>query len=141
MAKYKQYASKLLLVADAIDSNYNTEIHNLASTVLPNAERETIKQVAKEILSGGVTWGKIAALFLFTYKVCIRVLDRFPLITKIINIVFDFLRVRVVDWIIQKGGWKSIQENMIRPLPDIFRISLGVLFLSVGVFLLFWYRK
>ncbi|XP_055897654.1 bcl-2 homologous antagonist/killer-like isoform X1 [Biomphalaria glabrata] len=141
MATYKQYASMVLLVADEIDSKYNTKIQDLASTVPPNAEREIIKQVAEEILSGGITWGKIAALFLFTYKVCIRVLDRFPLITNIINIVLDFMAVRVVHWIIQKGGWKSIQENMIRPLPDIFRISLGVVFLSVGVFLLFWYRK
>ncbi|KAI8771166.1 apoptosis regulator Bcl-2 [Biomphalaria glabrata] len=141
MATYKQYASMVLLVADEIDSKYNTKIQDLASTVPPNAEREIIKQVAEEILSGGITWGKIAALFVFTYKVCIRVLDRFPLITNIINIVLDFMAVRVVHWIIQKGGWKSIQENMIRPLPDIFRISLGVVFLSVGVFLLFWYRK
>uniref|UniRef100_A0A182YU44 Bcl-2 Bcl-2 homology region 1-3 domain-containing protein n=1 Tax=Biomphalaria glabrata TaxID=6526 RepID=A0A182YU44_BIOGL len=139
MRLYKEHARKLLVIADEIDSKSSVTMQDLVSKIPPDAEREILIQVAQKILSEDITWGKIAALFLFTYKVCIRVIDGFSLIKNVINIILDFMASRVVSWIIQKGGWKAIQENTIR--PTIYRISIGIIFLSVGVTLLFLYRK
>lgn len=47
----------------------------------------------------------ILCLFVF------QALDRIPLVRAIINLIVEFMRDRVVQWILDRGGWVSPPET------------------------------
>ncbi|XP_025086857.1 apoptosis regulator BAX-like [Pomacea canaliculata] len=105
----REIARALRFIGDELDKDH--KIQELVKKVPPEAERRVFLSVASKIFEDGVfNWGRVVALFYFAYKVCIKALDRIPLIRAIINLIMDFIRDRVAQWIIERGGWEAIRE-------------------------------
>ncbi|KAK7099047.1 apoptosis regulator BAX-like [Littorina saxatilis] len=105
----REIARALRCIGDELDRDQ--KLQELVKKVPPEAERKTFYSVASQIFSDGVfNWGRVVALFYFAYKVCVKALDRVPLIRAIINLIVDIIRDKLAQWIIDRGGWEAIRE-------------------------------
>ncbi|XP_059150712.1 apoptosis regulator BAX-like [Physella acuta] len=109
MEHVREIGRALRFIGDDLDKDQ--KLQDLVSRVPPEAERQTLLNVAANIFQDGIfNWGRVVALFYFAYKVCIKALDRIPLVRAIINLIVEFMRDHVVRWIIDRGGWEAIRE-------------------------------
>ncbi|XP_076450976.1 apoptosis regulator BAX-like [Babylonia areolata] len=105
----REIARALRCIGDELDRDQ--KLQDLIKKVPPEAERKTFYNVASQIFADGVfNWGRVVALFYFAYKVCVKALDRIPLIRAIVNLIIDFIRDKVAHWIVERGGWEAIRE-------------------------------
>ncbi|XP_037372868.1 apoptosis regulator BAX-like [Talpa occidentalis] len=66
-------------------------------------------EVARQIFSDGISWGKIVTLFCFASKLVLKALDSMrELITSIMDWTLDFIRKRLLPWIQEQGGWDGL---------------------------------
>ncbi|KAH3887438.1 apoptosis regulator BAX-like [Dreissena polymorpha] len=106
---FKEIGSALRFIADELDQD--KRIHNIIDKVPPNAPRETFFNVANDFfLDGVISWGRVATLFYFGYKMILKALDKVALIRAIINWVINFIVDKFAPWIISRGGWEAIRE-------------------------------
>ncbi|CAG5134679.1 unnamed protein product [Candidula unifasciata] len=109
MEHVREIARALKCIGDDLDRDQ--KLQELVTKVPPEAERQTLLNVASRIFEDGIfNWGRVVALFYFAYKVCVKALDRIPLIRAVINLIVEFMRDRVVQWILERGGWEAIRE-------------------------------
>ena len=72
-----------------------------------NAVHEVFNNVSSEILSDGVTWPRVVALFAFAGALvadCCKQ-GRNSFVLDIGNWIYEFSALYMVDWIRRKGGW------------------------------------
>ncbi|KAH9500574.1 hypothetical protein Btru_072303 [Bulinus truncatus] len=109
MEHVREIGRALRFIGDDLDKDQ--KLQELVNRVPPEAERQTLLNVASHIFRDGIfNWGRVVALFYFAYKVCLKALDRIPLVRAIINLIVEFMREHVVRWIIDRGGWEAIRE-------------------------------
>lgn len=109
MNHQREIARALRCIGDELDRDQ--KLQDLIKQVPPESERKTFLNVARQIFADGVfNWGRVTALFYFAYKVCIKALDRIPLVRAIINLIVDFIHDHVANWIIERGGWEAVRE-------------------------------
>lgn len=70
------------------------------------------------IFAEGINWGRVAALLCFAYRIVIEVskekASQFGQFVKlIVHHVVRFIREKIVDWIVQRGGWVSCHSYLI----------------------------
>ncbi|XP_012589156.1 PREDICTED: apoptosis regulator BAX-like [Condylura cristata] len=67
-------------------------------------------QVANQLISEGITWSRVAALFYFASKLVLQALHSgMPeQIASIMHWTLDFLRERLLEWIQEQGGWDGL---------------------------------
>ncbi|XP_050409996.1 apoptosis regulator BAX [Patella vulgata] len=130
----REVGRALRCIGDELDKD--ERMLNLIARVPPEAEHKTFLNVASEIFKDGVVnWGRIVALFYFAYKICLKALDRIPLIRAMINLVVDFIRDHVAGWIIGRGGWEAIVEYFGTPTKQV-AVILGAGVLVSGIVML-----
>lgn len=66
------------------------------------------------IFAEGINWGRIAALLCFAYRIVKKVMKEKisqigQFVKLIIHHVVRFIRERIVNWIVEKGGWVSVE--------------------------------
>ncbi|GFS16532.1 apoptosis regulator BAX [Elysia marginata] len=134
MEHIREIGRAIRFIGDDLDKDQ--KLQELVSKVPPEAESQVILNVAANIFEDGVfNWGRVVALFYFAYKVCVKALDRMPLVRAIINLIVDFMRQHVVRWIIERGGWEAIREYFGSSRTQIVAVvGLGLLAIS-GVFI------
>lgn len=104
----KQVANVLRDIGDSLNQHPTLnslidEIHVTKDTAF-----ETFLSVAMQIFQDGkVNWGRVVTLFYFGYKLAIQVLTQVPLIKMIIEWVVKFIKEKLVQWIVEQGGWVS----------------------------------
>lgn len=105
----REVARALRCIGDELDKDQ--KLQELIKKVPPDAERKIFISIAQRIFEDGVyNWGRVVTLFYFAYKVSCKAIDRIPLIRAVINLIVDFLRDKVAQWIVDRGGWESIRE-------------------------------
>ena len=108
--KNKQVAKVLRDIGDSLNQHptLNTMINEIHVT--KDTAFETFLSVAMQIFQDGkVNWGRVVTLFYFGYKLAIQVLTQVPLIKMIIEWVVKFIKEKLVQWIVEQGGWVSSQ--------------------------------
>uniref|UniRef100_A0A0B6YFF8 Bcl-2 Bcl-2 homology region 1-3 domain-containing protein n=1 Tax=Arion vulgaris TaxID=1028688 RepID=A0A0B6YFF8_9EUPU len=137
MEHVREIARALKCIGDDLDKDQ--KLQELVSKVPPEAERQTLLNVASNIFEDGVfNWGRVVALFYFAYKVCVKALDRIPLVRAIINLIVEFMRDHVVRWILERGGWEAIREYFGSSRKQVALVISAGLAACAGVLL---YRK
>ncbi|XP_060554422.1 apoptosis regulator BAX-like [Ruditapes philippinarum] len=105
----REIARALRCIADELDQDQR--IQRIISKVPPDAPQQTFFNVANDFFRDGIiSWGRVATLFYFGYKMALKALDKIPLIKAIINWVINFIVDQVAPWIIERGGWEMIVE-------------------------------
>ncbi|XP_054553586.1 apoptosis regulator BAX-like [Talpa occidentalis] len=89
-------------------------------------------EVAREIFSDGITWGKIVTLFCFASKLVLKALctDMRELITSIVGWTLDFIRKRLLPWIQEQGGWDGLLSQYSNQIKW---LAVAVAFIAVTV--------
>ncbi|XP_046356744.1 apoptosis regulator BAX-like [Haliotis cracherodii] len=129
-----EIARALRCIGDQLDGD--VRLQNLISQVPPDAQRSTFLNVAQSIFSDGVfNWGRVVALFYFAYKMALKALDKIPLVRAIINLVIDFLRDKVAQWIIDRGGWEAIVEYFGTPSKQVLLVLGAGVVISGAIYL------
>lgn len=104
----KQVAGYLKLVADKLDQD--ATLNNLISQLKVDETTvyDTFRAVASEIFRGGITWGRVAVLFMFGAKLAMRTFyDTGKLFKTLVDWVARFVTERLMTWIEASGGWVS----------------------------------
>ncbi|XP_020906977.1 apoptosis regulator BAX [Exaiptasia diaphana] len=107
----KQVAHVLRDIGDSL--HQHSTLNQLISecNVTKDTAFETFLNVAMQIFQdGNVNWGRIVTLFYFGYKLAIQVLTQVPLIKMIIEWVVKFIKEKLVNWIVEQGGWEAIMD-------------------------------
>lgn len=126
----KEIARALRCIADELDQDQR--IQRIISKVPPDAPQQTFFNIANDFFRDGViSWGRVATLFYFGYKMALKALDKIPLIKAIINWVINFIVDQVAPWIIERGGWEMIVEYFGTPGWQATGIFVGG-FLTAG---------
>ncbi|CAH1785491.1 unnamed protein product [Owenia fusiformis] len=123
--RMKEVADTLREIGDQLDGD--ERLQQLIAAVPPECPEETFMKVAKEIFKDGVfNWGRVVALFYFTFKMAVKAvrnsLNRIPLIRTIMEWVVHFIRDHVAAWIIERGGWEAISEYFGTPMGQFLGI-------------------
>ncbi|PIK55027.1 putative apoptosis regulator BAX [Apostichopus japonicus] len=115
---WRQVGGTFRQIAQSVDQS--AEFQSVVATIPKDPSIEDIMCYVRESLSDGeINWGRIVALFCFAYQVCAKKFEmymekRFPnfpsWLTKLITAVVKFLLYKFADWIVNRGGWQSIQE-------------------------------
>lgn len=130
----KEIARALRCIADEIDQDHR--IQKVIDKVPPGASQSTFLHVANDFFQDGVfSWGRVATLFYFGYKMVLKALDKIPLVRTIINWVITFLVDKVAPWIIARGGWEAIVEYFGTPGWQVVGILLGGMTIAGAVVL------
>ena len=90
------------------DLNSNTELNALLSniTITRDTAFETFASIASEVFRDGViNWGRIVSLIYLGYRLAVKVLFEGGLLKTIITWIVKFIGERLVDWIVNSGGW------------------------------------
>ena len=90
---------------------YNQELNNLLSqiTITTDTAFDTFASIASEIFRDGViNWGRIVTLIYLGYRMAVKVLFEGGLMKTIIKWIVQFIAERLVNWIVNAGGWASI---------------------------------
>lgn len=71
--------------------------------------QEVFISVSSEILSEGINWARIVALFAFAGALTMECFkkDKKDFVAEIDNWMFEFAALNMVEWIKRKGGWVS----------------------------------
>ncbi|KAL9988654.1 hypothetical protein ACROYT_G003125 [Oculina patagonica] len=95
-----------------------------------NAVHEVFNNVSSEILSDGLNWARIVALYTFAGALaaeCCRE-GRNSFVLDIGNWMYEFAALYMVDWIKSKGGW----EDLLQSFPCVTTAGWGYPFDSEG---------
>lgn len=104
----KQVAHVLRDIGDSLHQHSTLNQLIAECNVTKDTAFETFLNVAMNIFQDGcVNWGRIVTLFYFGYKLAIQVLTQVPLIKMIIEWVVKFIKEKLVNWIVEQGGWVS----------------------------------
>lgn len=82
-----------------------------------NAVHDVFNNVSSEILTDGLNWGRIVALYAFAGALvseCCRE-GRNSFVFDIGNWMYEFAALHLVEWIKSKGGWEDILRAFPRP--------------------------
>ena len=106
-SKIRAVTDVMLRVADELDSN--EEMWSLFSKLdlTPDTAYDTFREVAMGIFTHGVSWGKIAVLFMFAAHCVIKaVLSELPnILLMLASFVAQFFGESLRQWIEDHGGW------------------------------------
>lgn len=127
-------------IADSIDQG--EDFQRVVSDIPKDPSIDEIMCYVRDVFSDGeINWGRIVALFYFAYKVCVKKFESymertFPAwVNKLVYALVKFLVLKFADWIVNRGGWKSIQEYF--GTSDIIwkgLVVLSLLTLSLGIY-------
>ncbi|WAR03719.1 BAX-like protein [Mya arenaria] len=121
---FKDIARALRCIADELDQD--KRIQRIIAKVPPDAPQQTFFNVANDFfLDGVMSWGRVATLFYFGYKMAVKAIDKIPLIRAIINWVINFIVDTFAPWIISRGGWEAIVEYFGTPTWQFLGLTLG----------------
>eukprot|EP00118_Oscarella_pearsei_P023105 m.272465 g.272465 ORF g.272465 m.272465 type:complete len:223 (+) comp40563_c0_seq3:4151-4819(+) len=105
----RKMAGYLKTVGDKLDQD--TQLGDLMDDLTISADTvyDTFKDVALNIFRSGITWGRVAVLFMFGAKLAVRVFYDTPtIIKKLLEWVARFVTERLSNWIIASGGWSAL---------------------------------
>ncbi|XP_054553258.1 apoptosis regulator BAX-like isoform X2 [Talpa occidentalis] len=69
-------------------------------------------QVAGQIISDGITWGRVAALFCLASKLALQTSNEPNKIKNIMVFTLDLFREQLLPWIQEQGGWDGLLLKM-----------------------------
>ena len=64
--------------------------------------------VAETFRDGTINWGRIVTLIFVGYRLAVKVLFEGDLLKMIIKGVVEYIGKKLVNWIVNCGGWVSI---------------------------------
>lgn len=99
-----------------------------------NTVHDVFNNVSSEILSDGLNWARIVALYAFAGALVAECCKegRNSYVLEIGNWMYEFAALYMVDWIKSKGGW----EDLLRAFPSLTPTGLGT---SIDVQATQWY--
>ncbi|XP_063404985.1 bcl-2 homologous antagonist/killer-like [Mytilus trossulus] len=131
LSQASQVGRQLAIIGDDINRRYADEFSDMIQQlrITQDTAYDVFARVAKKIFAEGINWGRVAALLCFAYRIVIEVskekASQFGQFVKlIVHYVVRFIREKIVDWIVQRGGWSDALNYT---LPS----SVG--FIAVGV--------
>uniref|UniRef100_A0A8C4QYW9 Zgc:153993 n=1 Tax=Eptatretus burgeri TaxID=7764 RepID=A0A8C4QYW9_EPTBU len=131
-----EIAQQIKIIGDEL--NRNAELQQVIKQLPLDSPRELFKKVACEIISdGNINWGRVVTLFYFTYKLIMRAFshDLMDIVHTLMNWVLELIYDRVVQWIIDQGGWEGVRDYISRTnWQMVGGFAAGVLF-SVAIYL------
>lgn len=124
--KYSQVSSRVQEVGELLELCYPRLYSDISSRLnVPfsseNAVHEVFNNVSSEILSDGLNWARIVALYAFAGALVAECCKegRNSFVLDIGNWMYEFAALYLVEWIKNKGGWVReiteflvIQENL-----------------------------
>jgi len=110
--KIKAVSSKLCLIAAEMDQRYSVEFDDMIDLMKLNGSTayDAFAEVAKQLLSDKITWGKVITLMALGYRMAKRVIDlAIPnFVQNIVSYLTTFICRYVAKWIADRGGWMAI---------------------------------
>lgn len=110
--KIKAVSSKLCIIAAEMDQRYSVEFDDMIDFMKLNGSTayDAFSQVAKQLLSDKITWGKVITLLALGYRMVKRVMDlAIPnFVQEIIAYLTKFICRHLAKWIADRGGWLAI---------------------------------
>lgn len=110
--KIKAVSSKLCMIAAEMDQRYSVEFDDMIDLMKLNGSTayDAFAEVAKQLLSDKITWGKVITLLALGYRMAKRVIDlAIPsFVQNIISYLTTFICRYVAKWIADRGGWFAI---------------------------------
>lgn len=110
--KIKAVSSKLCIIAAEMDQRYSVEFDDMIDFMKLNGSSayEAFSEVAKQLLSDKITWGKVITLLALGYRMAKRVIDlAIPsFVQDIIAYLTKFICRHLAKWIADRGGWLAI---------------------------------
>lgn len=104
----KQVAGYLKEVADRLDKD--AMLNSFIDQIIVDETTiyDTFRDVASEIFQGGITWGRVAVLFMFGAKLALKTFyDTGKLLKTLVEWVARFVGERLMRWVTESGGWVS----------------------------------
>ena len=119
-AKTSQVSHRVQEVGELLEISYPRLYTDISSHVnVPfsseNAVHEVFNNVSSEILSDGLNWARIVALYAFAGALvseCCKE-GRNSFVLDIGNWMYEFAALHLVDWIKTKGGWVRRNRNIL----------------------------
>lgn len=113
-----QVGRRLAKIGDDIQKKYQSEFDHLTDElkVDSNTAYEGFAGVAKKLMEGRLSWGRITTLFCFGYRMFVRLIgfsriqDFGQTLKRIVSNVVNFIRdstLGIARWIANQGGWQS----------------------------------
>merc|ERR1719334_809221 len=110
--KIRAVSSKLCQIAAEMDQRYSVEFDDMIDFMKLNGSSayDAFAEVAKQLLSDKITWGKVITLLALGYRMAKRVIDlAIPsFVQNIISYLTTFICRYVAKWIADRGGWFAI---------------------------------
>ena len=110
--KIKAVSSKLCMIAAEMDQRYSVEFDDMIDLMKLNGSTayDAFAEVAKQLLSDKITWGKVITLMALGYRMAKRVIDlAIPnFVQNIVAYLTTFICRYVAKWIADRGGWLAI---------------------------------
>lgn len=131
-------AATLRQVGKEVEARYPSLMKTLAERVDIEASKPEVsfRNVADEVFSDGVTWGRIVAVVCFASEVAVSCSQHgTDVVDNIVGWLSEYLSKGTIgEWIKKTGGWEAFVEHW--KVPDTFwwlRTSITIVSASVGL--------
>jgi len=112
---YIELGQVLANLGDEVHNKYGNEFKFIVSELNLQEEfaYESFTKIARRLFSDGCNWGRIVSLFLFAYEIAVSFIRRGStgirsFLRRILRYFVGFLfKEKIVNWIIEQGGWVS----------------------------------
>ena len=104
----KEVSGYLQEIADRLDKDIDDQLDGLIDQLHLDETTvyDTFKAVASEIFRSGVTWGRVAVLFMFGAKLALKTfIDTGKLFNSLVSWVAKYVTEQLMAWITAGGGW------------------------------------
>ncbi|XP_005389561.1 PREDICTED: bcl-2 homologous antagonist/killer [Chinchilla lanigera] len=127
-----QVGRQLSIIGDDINQRYNTEFQSLLQQLQPTADNayELFLKIASSLFESGINWGRVAVLLGFGYRLALHVYQHglSGFLGRVTRLVIDcMLHYCIVQWIVDKGGWKAALNLVNDPFWKVVMILALVL--------------
>nr|AYC76540.1 Bcl-2 antagonist/killer protein [Perna viridis] len=145
LCRATQVGRQLARIGDDINMRYSDEFNDMIRQlrITEDTAYSVFERIANKIFAEGINWGRIAALLCFAYRIVKKVMKEKisqigQFVKLIIHHVVRFIRERIVNWIVEKGGWGDALNYR---LPSNLTYFAGIGFLALAVLGVAWYFK
>lgn len=130
---------ELASIGDEIADKYSDKISKMIDCLKVDNDNayETFSRVASSLFQDNeINWGRVVALFLFGYRIAIEKVRSgvHSFIKKIIQWIVEFVKVRIVDWILKQGGWTAFFTTPL--IAGLNNTGLALICMAAGFFTL-----
>lgn len=118
-ANTRRVASYLKTVADKMDQDEDLDGLIDQLRLDETTVYDTFKIVASEIFRSGITWGRVAVLFIFGAKVALKYFTNTgQLFNSLVSWVAKYITEKLMEWITAGGGWEAVGTFLMERFTD-----------------------